>query len=411
MRGLADGSFFEITATQVPIFSLPLRGKINPEILKTVNMKFVISSSLLSSRLQAIGRVIVSKNNLPILDCFLFTIREGKLTLTASDNETTMNTWVDLVECDGEISFAVNAKTIQDAIKEIPEQPLDIYVNENTLEITVEYQNGKYNFMGQPSDDYPTPPAVAADVTTLTVPTVRLLSGLSRALFATADDTIRPVMNGVFFDIKPESLTVVASDGHKLAMSTLDGATATSEASFILPKKPATLMKNVLQKEADDTVIRISDRNAVVTSANYTMTCRLIEGRYPNYNSVIPQDNPNCAVVNRPAMLSALRRVLIFSNAHSALVKLHIEGGRMVISSQDIDFSMSAEEVLLCDYSGTPISIGFKGTFLVDLLNNLEGDETEFKLSDASRAGVILPTTQQEGETVLMLLMPMMLND
>ncbi len=374
-------------------------------------MKFVISSSLLSARLQAIGRVIVSKNNLPILDCFLFTLREGKLTLTASDNETTMNTWVDLVECDGEISFAVNAKTIQDAIKEIPEQPLDIYVNENTLEITVEYLNGKYNFMGQPADDYPTPTTLAEETTSLTVPTARLLSGLNRALFATAEDTIRPVMNGVFFDIKTDSLTVVASDGHKLALSTIDSASATNESSFILPKKPATLMKNVLQKEMDNTVISVSERNAVISTSSYTMTCRLIEGRYPNYNSVIPQNNPNCAVISRTAMLSALRRVLVFSNAHSALVKLHIEDGQMLISSQDIDFSMSAEENLLCDYNGTPISIGFKGTFLVELLNNLEGDEVEFKLSDASRAGLILPTTQQEGEHVLMLLMPMMLNE
>ncbi len=374
-------------------------------------MKFVISSSLLSSRLQAIGRAITSKNTLPILDCFLFTIRDSKLTLTASDNETTMTTWADLVECDSDISFAVNAKTIQDAIKEIPEQPLDIYVNENTLEITVEYRNGKYNFMSQPADDYPTPPIVAEDGTTLTVPTARLLSGLSRALFATADDTIRPVMNGVFFDIKNDGLTLVASDGHKLAMTTLTQATTTQESSFILPKKPATLIKNVLQKEADDAVIRMSERNAVITTANYTMTCRLIEGRYPNYNSVIPHDNPNCAVINRPAFLSALRRVLIFSNANSALVKLQIEGGKVIISSQDIDFSMSAEEALLCDYSGMPISIGFKGTFLVDLLNNLEGEEVEIKLADASRAGVILPTQQEEGENVLMLLMPMMLND
>ncbi len=374
-------------------------------------MKFVISSSVLSSRLQAIGRVIISKNNLPILDCFLLDILDGRLTITASDNETTVTTWTDLVESDGNIRLAVNAKTIQDAIKEIPEQPLDIYINEQSLEITVEYQNGKYNFMGQPADEYPVPPAVSEGVTTLTLPTARLLSGLGRALFATADDTIRPVMNGVYFDIKEDGLSIVASDGHKLALSTLSGVQASGQASFILPKKPATLAKNILQKEGDDTVLRLTDRNAVVTSSNFTMTCRLVEGRYPNYGSVIPQNNPNCVTINRPALLSALRRVLIFSNANSALIKMHIEAGKMVISSQDIDFSMSAEEALLCDYSGMPMSIGFKGTYLVELLNNLEGDEIEFKLADPSRAGVIVPTAQQEGERVLLLLMPMMLND
>lgn len=374
-------------------------------------MKFVISSSVLSARLQAIGRVIISKNNLPILDCFHLDIKGGKLTITASDNETTITTWTDLVESDADITLAVNAKTIQDAIKEIPEQPLDIYVNENTLEITVEYQNGKYNFMGQPADEYPTPPALTEEVAVLTLPAERLLSGLGRALFATADDTIRPVMNGVYFDIKESGLSVVASDGHKLALSTLTEARSTASASFILPKKPATLIKNLLAKETDDAVIRLSERNAVLTTNNYTLTCRLIEGRYPNYNSVIPQDNPNCATVNRAALLSALRRVLIFSNVGSALIKLRIEAGKIVVSSQDIDFSMSAEEALLCDYSGIPISIGFKGTFLVDLLNNMEGEEIVFKLADSSRAGVIVPAEQKENETVLMLLMPMMLND
>lgn len=374
-------------------------------------MKFVISSSVLSARLQAIGRVIISKNNLPILDCFLLDIRDGKLTITASDNETTITTWTELVECDADITLAVNAKTIQDAIKEIPEQPLDIYINDNTLEITVEYQNGKYNFMGQPADEYPTPPEFPEEVSTLTIPCQRLLSGLGRALFATAEDTIRPVMNSVYFDFMEKGLTIVASDGHKLAMTTLDESQATTPSAFILPKKPSTLIKNILPKETGDAVIRLSTRNAVITTENYKMTCRLVEGRYPNYNSVIPQNNPNCATVNRPALLSALRRVLIFSNAKSALIKLRLEASKLEVSSQDIDFSMSAEEAMMCDYSGMPLSIGFKGTFLVDLLNNIESEEIIFKLSDASRAGVIVPATQKENETVLMLLMPMMLND
>ncbi len=374
-------------------------------------MRFVISSSVLSARLQATGRVIVAKNNLPILDCFLFDIAGGVLRLTASDNETTLQSHVELVECDADIRFAVNAKTIQDAMKEIPEQPLEIYVNEHTLEITVEYQNGKYNFMGQSADEYPVPPAGEEGMSILTLDADKLLTSINRALFATADDALRPVMNGIYFDMTGGELAVVASDGHKLACGRILGMEAAPEGAFILPKKPAMLLKNVLPKEQGEVSIRFNERNAVVQTSGYVMNCRLIEGRYPNYNSVIPQDNPNWATVNRAAMLGALRRVLIFSNANSALIKLHLDGGRMMISSQDVDFSMSAEEALLCDYQGTPMSIGFKGTFLMELLNNLEGEEVIIKLADASRAGVIVPAMQREGETVLMLLMPMMLNE
>ena len=186
---------------------------------------------------------------------------------------------------------------------------------------------------------------------------------------------------------------------------------ASAPGTFILPKKPATLAKNILAKEQGDVVVRFSERNALMQSEGFMMNCRLIEGRYPNYNSVIPQDNPNNVTVNRQAFMSALRRVLIFSNASSALIKIHLEMSKMVISSQDIDFSMSAEEVLLCDYSGVPMSIGFKGTYLMELLNNLEGEEIVIKLADASRAGVIVPAEQKEDGYVLMLLMPMMLNE
>ena len=373
-------------------------------------MKFIISSSVLSARLQAIGRVISSKNNLPILDSFLFNIQGNRLTLTASDNETTLTTWVELVESDADITFAVNAKTIQDAIKEIPEQPLEFFVNEQSLEITVAYVNGKYNFMAQRADEYPVPPAMDGEVSSLTIDTVQLYTGVNRALFATADDMLRPVMNGIFFDIQEQELGIVASDGHKLACTKqkLGGA---RPGSFILPKKPANLLKNILPKEEGDAVIRFNQRNAVMETAGYTMNCRLIEGRYPNYNSVIPQDNPNCATINRAAFISALRRVMIFSSASSPLVRLHLDAGKITISSQDIDFSMSAEEVLLCDYSGDTLNIGFNGSYLTELLNNLESEEVSIKLADGSRAGVIVPTEQDEDDKVLMLLMPMMLND
>lgn len=374
-------------------------------------MKFVISSSTLSARLQAIGRVISSKNNLPILESFLFEIQGNQLKLTASDNETTLSTTMELVESDADLRFTVNAKTMQDAMKEIPEQPLDFFVNEKTLEVTVVYQNGNYKFMGKEADEYPVPPTVEESASSLTLPCKDLLAGIGRALFATADDTLRPVMNGVYFDLTENQLTIVASDGHKLACGTITNIQTSKADSFILPKKPAALLKNLLAKEDGDAVVRFGQRNALITTATSSINCRLIEGRYPNYNSVIPQDNPNIVTVNRAALLSALRRVLIFSNVNSALIKIQLANSKMTISSQDVDFSMSAEEALLCDYSGMPMSIGFKGTFLTELLNNIEGEEVVIKLADASRAGIIVPAEQPENGSVLMLLMPMMLND
>lgn len=374
-------------------------------------MKFRISSTLLSSRLQMAGRVIVAKNNLPILGSFLFEVKGNVLRITSSDNETTLHTTMEVDDVDGEIRFAANAKTIQDAIREIPEQPLDFYVNESSLEVTVEYRNGSYNFIAQPADEYPTPPALPGDVPVLGVEAQKLLDATSRAVIATADDALRPVMNGLFFDIKDGSLAVVASNGHKLACTKLAGATAAKAGSFILPKKPALMLKSFLPKVEGDVTIRFDGKNAEVDAQDYVMSCRLIDGRYPNYDSVIPKDNPNCATVNREAIASALRRVMVFSSAISSLVKLRIENNKINISSQDTNYSMSAQEELLCEYDGTPITIGFKGPFLLELINNLPGEDIILKLADTSRAGVIVPAEAQEGEEVIMLLMPIMLND
>ena len=375
-------------------------------------MKFVVSSTLLSSRLQALGRVISNKNTMAILDNFLFQVGEDKkLTLTATDTEIRLTTVLDLVECDKAITFTVNARTIQDAVKEIPEQPIAIFVNEDNLEITMEYQNGKYHFMGVSAEEYPGAAVLDGEVSVVTMPTELLCSGITRALFAAADDVLRPVLNGVFFDLTADSLTMVASDGNRMACDTFKPTSVGNPATFILPKKPALVVKSYLPKESGESTIRFNSRNAVVETESFTLQCRLVEGRFPKYSSVIPQDNPNVVTVNRTAMLSVLRRVLIFANPASVLAKLHIENGKMVISAQDTDFSMSAEEAMLCDYSGTPITIGFKGTYLTEVLSNLEGDEVVIRLADASRAGVVQPAQQKENESVLMLLMPMVLND
>ncbi len=374
-------------------------------------MKFIVSSAALHGRLQAIGRVISSKNTLPILDCFLFNIEGTTLTITASDNENTLTTKVELLESESNIRFAVNAKTLQDAMKEIPEQPLNFYVNEQTLEVTVEYKNGNYHLMGQAGDDYPTPPEVEGDTTTFTLSASDLAAGITRAIFATAEDGLRPIMTGIYFDKTAEGLNIVASDGHKLVSSRLFNTTTTADKSFVLPKKPANLLKNLLVKEDDQVTILFNNRNALITTSTVELNCRLIEGQYPNYNSVFPQNNPNRMVIDRQALLSALRRVMVFSNATISLAKLEISNSKLSLSSQDIDFSMSAHEEVLCDYQGEPMRIGFKGPYLNEMLNNIESEEVVFQLADSARAGLISPVVQPEGMHVLMLLMPMMLND
>lgn len=374
-------------------------------------MKFIVSSTGLFSHLQAVSRVINSKNSLPILDCFLLELTDGTLSITASDSETTLCTTIEVNECDVDGRFAVSSKTILDALKEIPEQPLTFDVNLDNMEIRVAYQNGKYSLMGQNADEYPMTPALGSNAVHVSMGASVILSGINRSLFATADDELRPVMNGVYFDISTENITFVASDGHKLVRNKSFVARGDEKAAFILPKKPATLLKNLLPKEQGDVQIDFDDRNAVFTLENYSMTCRLIEGRYPNYNSVIPQGNPFKAVIDRQMFISALRRVSVFSSAASSLIKLRFDSNLIQISAQDIDFSTSAEETFICQYEGNPMNIGFKSTFLIDILNNIASQEVVMELNDPSRAGVIVPVDQEEGDDLLMLLMPMMLND
>lgn len=374
-------------------------------------MKFIVSSTGLFSHLQAISRVINAKNSLPILDCFLMELTDGTLSITASDSETTLITSLEVNEYDNDGRFAVSSKTLLDALKEIPEQPLSFDVNMSNMEITVQYQNGKYSLMGQNADEYPQNPTLGDNAANVTIGAPVMMVGVNRSLFATADDELHPVLNGIYFDIMTENITFVASDGHKLVRNKTFKARGSEKSAFILPKKPATLLKNLLPKEQGDVQISFDNRNAVFTLENYSMICRLIEGRYPNYNSVIPQNNPYKPIIDRAMFVSALKRVSVFSSAGSSLIKIHLDNNRIQISGQDIDFSTSAEETLMCQYEGNPISIGFKSTFLIDILNNISSQEIVLELADPSRAGIIVPVEQAEEEDLLMLLMPMMLND
>lgn len=375
-------------------------------------MRFTVSSSALSSKLNMLAKVIGSKNSLPILDCFLFQVANGEMSITASDSDNVIKSTLALTDHDGEGEFCVPNRVILDALKELPEQPLhfDVDTAGEAVAIKIVYQNGLYNFTGQSAEEYPRTQSMNDACTTVSLPTEMLINNISRSLFATANDELRPVMNGIYFDLTADALAIVASDGHKLVRSKNFTIKSESPSAFNLPKKPASLLKNILSKDGDDAIIKFDDRSAEIQFTDGVMICRLIDGRYPNYNSVIP-NNPNEVTVDRRGLQSALRRVLPFASESSQLIRFHIESGRFEVSSEDIDFSTSAKEQLSCEYNGSPISIGFKGSSLMEILSNLTSDNIIIQLADPSRAGIIVPAEQPENEDILMLIMPMLLND
>ncbi len=374
-------------------------------------MKFVVSSSELLSHLQAISRAISSKSQYPVLDCFLIDLNGTTLSMTASDLEVTMTTTMETESTDGDGRVALPSKMLLEILKKLPEQPLTFEIAMDNLAVDIVSEKGKYNFVGQPAEDYPTLPVVEEDkASKLQVPASLLLTGITKTLFATADDELRPVMNGILFEFSPENLTFVASDSHKLVRYQRLDAKSDFEASFILPKKPAALLKNVLPRESGDVMVEFDNKNAFFNLPNYKLVCRLVEGNYPSYNAVIPQENPNKAVIDRVDLANTLGRVSIFSSQSSNLVKLHLSNDEMVVSAQDIDFSVSAFEKLKCQYDGDEMEIGFKSVFLSDILENISSGDIIIEMSDPSRAAIVLPFEKNENEEELMLLMPMMIN-
>lgn len=373
-------------------------------------MKFTVSSKDLWTRLQTISRIINSKNSLSILDNILFTLRESQLELRASDSENTVTTLLDAADTEEDGMFCASAKTLNDALKEISDQPITFDVNNETFSIEVSYLNGHYNFIGV--DGTPFPKLIEEPYTSkLEITNKAMADGLASTLFAIGEDEIRPIMNGVHFDVAPGQVVMVTSDGHKLVRHTFTNVQTELNSTFVLPKKPANFIKGIVPKEEGNTTIDFNEKKAKIVSGNYCITCSLIEGRYPNYNSVIPRDNPFVAVVDHQAIISACRRVLVFASESNGLVCLHFENNMLTMTASDIEFSTNAEEKIMCDYTGSPISIGFSGPFLLDVLNNLKGENVSVKLADPSRAGVISPDEQEENQEVLMILMPLMLND
>lgn len=374
-------------------------------------MRFTVSSTALSSKLVALSRVINSKNAVAILGDFVFEISGTSLRLTASDGENTMQSTLELSESEGDIRFAVGNHDLLEAVKGLSEQPLIFDVDLQANMAKINYQNGLFSLPIENADEYPTAQTVGDNATSIVISNQLLNENINRSIFATASDELRPVMNGIYFDLTADCLAVVASDGHKLVRNRIYTIKSDQPAAFILPKKPASLLKSLLGKDAGDVTIRFDDRNAEITFGEGAIKCRLIEGRYPNYNSVIPQNNTNELRIDRNGLLAALRRVQPFANTSSNLIRFHVEGSLLQLDAEDYDFSKTATERIACDYNGKAMNIGFKGSSFIEVLSNFDCAEVTVLLADPSRAGLVLPSEQPENQDVLMLMMPMLLND
>lgn len=374
-------------------------------------MKFNVSSTKLFAQLQALSRVIASKSSLAILEDVLFDLQGQVLTMTASDGETTIRTAIDVENAEGEGKVAFGAKLLLETLKEFPEQPLSFQIDDQNYGLNITSSNGTYSFVGQNGNEYPEMAVESAEGNSFSMSAEMLLNAINKTIFCTADDELRPVMNGIYFDLQPEHITMVATDAHRLVRYTNTSVKAAEPVSFILPKKPALLLKNVLVKESEEVMVTFGERNAKFAFGRTLIVCRQIEGRFPNYSAVIPQNNQNTVVVDRQTLLNACKRVAVFANTGTSLLKLALSENQIKISAQDIDFSTSAEETIACAYTATPMAIGFKAPFLIEILGQIESNEVLLELADPARAGLILPAESDENEDILMLLMPMLLND
>ncbi len=373
-------------------------------------MKFTVSSSALLSLLATTGKVINSKNTLPILDYFLMELKDGELKVTASDLETTLigTLKVDNVEREGMV--AAQSKLMLDVLKECSEMPLTFDVDSGTWEIKISWKSGNSSIPGANPVSYPTVQSLSEEKTDISLDVDTLVNGINKTIFATADDELRPVMNGVFVSLEPQTLTCVATDAHKLVKYTTECECGTT-ASFILPKKPANLLKSMLLREEGAVQMSFDKNNAIFTLSSSTLICRLIEGNYPNYNAVIPAGNPNKMLVDRIELVNGIKRVKVCANPTTNLIRLDVADNKVTLTAQDLDFYVSANESLSCSYEGEPITIGFKSTFLIEILSNIETPTVLVELADSTRAGVFKPVyDDKQSSSTLMLLMPMMIN-
>ena len=373
-------------------------------------MKFIISSSQLLKNLQAIVGVISTNNTLPILDDFLFELREDSLLVTATDLETTMSVTVKPDKAVEEGSIAIPAKILTDTLKTFPDIPLSFAINESSLMVEISAGEGKYKLAGHKADEYPRTPAVE-ETTSVEMPAMTLASAINKTLFATGNDELRLVLSGVFCELSKEDTVFVATDAHKLVRYRRTDATSGESANFILPKKPLNLLKGLLTTQETTVKLEYNKTNAFFSFGNISLICRLIDGKYPNYDAVIPTNNPNKLTIDRVSLLTSIRRVSIFSNQSTHQIRFKISGKELVLSAEDTDFSNEAKERLTCSYEGDDLEIGFNSRFMAEMLNNIDTDEVLLEMSAPNRAGILLPVnSENKNEDILMLVMPVMLN-
>lgn len=369
-------------------------------------MRFNIDGKLFQQQLTAVNKVINSKNALSILDNFLFELNGSELTITGSDQENVVTAHIEVFETDGSGSIAVPAKTLLEITKEISNQPVSFILNDQTGEIDMEFQNGKFRFMGINPDEFPRAEEPEENTTSLVLSGSIILKGIEKTYYAVSQETIRPIMTGIYWDIHENDIVFVASDTHKLVRFTTTEVNPGFSRGFIMPAKPANILKGIIGK--DDTVtLKIGEKGASFYFGSFSLTCRFIKGNYPNYNRVIPTDNPFLVTIDRVSMLNAMRRVAIFASKASNLVKMELRQGYIRLAAQDLDYGTSAEENILCDYQGNDMTIGFNSVFTVEILNNLGGETTLIKLSDPARPGIFEPMEQEPGSELVTIQMPM----
>ncbi len=371
-------------------------------------MKFSVSSSDLLKQLQIAGGAIGSNPVLPILEDFLFSVKDNKLTISATDLETSIITEIEIMS-DGNGVVAVPAKILLDTLKELPQQPITFNVNNENFGIEITSAYGKYKLAGENGNDFPKIPEPDT-VDTINVQAPALSQAISKTLFATSNDELRPAMTGVYFQVDFSKLTFVATDAHKLVKYTFTDVTSEVSTSFIVPKKALTLLKGALPS-GDEVKLSFNKSNAFFSFGNVNLICRLIDAKYPDYNAVIPVDNPHLLSAGRSDFMNSLRRIAIYANKTTNQVILNVNDGSLTVSAQDLDFSNEATEQLTCTYNGEPLTIGFNAKFLIEMLNVLESDEIKMELSTPTRAGILLPAEPSEGEEILMLVMPVMLSN
>ncbi len=373
-------------------------------------MKFNVSSADLLDRVQTISRVIASKNTLEIMSDILFTVKDQQLTLTASDLETTIVTTLPLNSSEGQISVAIDTKRLTDSLREFADQPLDIEVDDQNFQVRITTASGNYNLGGVNGSEYPELSMVQNPTAQFPIPSSTLLDAITKTIFAAPDDKLRPVMAGIFVDINDSGINFVATDAHKLVRYRVEDNSCPAGNSFILARKPAIILQSLLSKDNDNVSIQYDDKMMQFSLLNYTMYSRQVEGKYPNYDAVIPKNNPFTLSIDRLAAMAALRRTSLYSAEASNMIKLDISNDRVVLSAQDFEKSVSATETVACQYSGDPLSIGFKASYLIEIFKNIESDNVLLQIADPNRAAIILPETNKQGEDILMLLMPMILD-